>query len=134
MSEKSIKELMEIAKNPLKTPLRRRTSYSRKESVYSVEQIRKFIEDCNLNSDIKLPILTTLIYAKYLDWCKNNYEVSTSYLSFFKKFRLFFNMKKISTDTYYLVNPEVFDLTEENKVFVANEIKKKTKSKIKKSR
>ncbi len=131
-----LKELMDVAKTPLRVPIRKKQlGADRHSPAHSVEQIRKFSEGENLNGGItKLPIPVELIYNRYALWCKNNYEVATSYLIFFKKFRLFFNMKKIGGETHYLVNPEGFDTSEQNKQFVSHELKKKIKSKNPKPR
>lgn len=130
-----IDALMQVAKKPLKVPIKKKLSGAdRYNTAQSVEQVRNFIEQQNLNGGItKLPIPVELIYNRYLIWCKNNFEKSTPYLTFFKKFRLFFNMKKIGGQTHYLLNPEGFDLSEQNKQFVSNEIAKKKKGKTSKS-
>lgn len=136
LQNSDISNLMEIAKIPLKVPIRKKLSgASRNEAAHSVEQIRQFIKDEGLDSQsFRLPIPAALIYNRYCLWCKNNYEDIKHYLLFFKKFRLFFNMKKIGNETNYEVNPAGFDTTEENKQFIKNEsTKKKSKSKTTKS-
>lgn len=135
LTPEEILNLMDVAKQPLKKPIRKKLSgASRSEAAHSVEQVRQFIEDEKIGADtVRLPIPAMLIYNRYLQWCKTNYETSIPYLNFFKKFRLFFNMKKIGGETHYEVYPVGFDTSPQHKQFVKNEVQKKIKSKIKKS-
>lgn len=133
ISKDELDELMVVAKQPLKVPLRKKRNGDTRNTAHSVEQVRKYLEDEGLNRGItKLPVPAELIYNRYLQWCKNNFEIACPYLTFFKKFRLFFNMKKVGGQTNYLINPDGFDLSEQNKQFVSHEINKKIKNQTKK--
>src|SRR5690349_17183210 len=105
-NSEEIKKLMELAKKPLRKPLKK-LEYS--------SNVFQFISETNIRSSIDDKIPFAIIYFKYYKWCTNHNFTPLIPAKFSVDFKKKFE-KTLDTQqlTAYMVSPEGFDLTPHN--------------------
>lgn len=117
--------LIELAKKPLKTPIKKRIIKS------ELDEVRQFITEHDIQPHGTVLVPAVLIYDKYIKWCKLNNTKAKGVAQFFSKFKLYFNSAISQNMSHYHIHPKGFDLSIQNVEFVKNEQKKKVKKRRK---
>lgn len=86
-----------------------------------LEQVMKFIADMNFVAEEEIVKgkrypRTSMIYNLYLNWCYDNNIEFKNILrnkAFFVRFSLFFKYKKMRHNNCYMINSDLFDLSNE---------------------
>lgn len=99
VTQMSLQELMEIAKNPIKEDEFRKLTPAR----------RFILSDGVEAGDYKMPAL--LIYDRYVKWA-NAYKIKpVNKVEFFKEFAKYFKKSRTTEGFVYLMSPKGFDLS-----------------------
>lgn len=104
MKDKSVKELIKIAKIPLDKP---------KSEELFITPIRRFLLDNNIISG-DYPIPTLLIYDKYIQWCKITNEIPLKIPVFSSQIKQFFHYINHGGYRLFKLNPNGFNLSVEH--------------------
>mgnify|MGYP001585964651 CR=1 FL=1 len=126
-NEKNIPKLIEIARQKLKTPIKKRLA-----SESHLDHVRQFIQELDLKPHGTVHVPAFMIYDKYCQWARSIGSKPRGQAFFFTKFKLYFNSKKVSDLRHYYIHPQGFDLSIQNQELVKNgNEKKKTQAKRK---
>lgn len=125
VSQLSVQELMELAKNPIK-----------EDEFKKLPPAKRFV----LSADIqpgKEKIPAALIYDRYEAWAKTHKIKPVSMAKFFTELKLYFDKIRYEKGFAYLMSPKGFNLSPEHQVLVNSKKRisangeKKTKKKHK---
>jgi Poxvirus D5 protein-like len=97
-----IKKLIEIASKPLKEPIKK---------VDSTSTVYQFILEAKVKSHTTISIPASLIYLRYVGWCKTNNVKAKNLQRFAIDFAKKFQKTLKKNKTHYYVSPEGFDLS-----------------------
>lgn len=108
MKDKTIKELIEIAK---------KTIVVKETDQLFIPPLRRFLLDNNIISG-DYPIPTLLIYDRYIHWCKLTNEIPLKIPIFSRELKPFFHYINHGGYRLYKLNPEGFNLSVEHLEYV----------------
>ena len=120
ISERSVQELMEIAKNPIKD-----------DEFKKLPPAKRFVSSAGIiQGTDKVP--AALIYDRYLNWCESYKLRPVSLRTFFQEFKLYFDKVKYGNGFAYIMSCKGFNMSPEHLAMINNRKrnssgKKKTK-------
>lgn len=99
VSEMSLQELMEIAKNPIK-----------EDEFRKLTPVKRFVMADGVEvGDYKMP--AALIYDRYVKWAEKYKVRPLNKVEFFKEFAKYFNKSRTSDGFVYMTSTKGFDLS-----------------------
>lgn len=101
VTEKSIEQLMAIAKNPIK-----------EDEFKTLPPAKRFINSAGIK-DGKDKIPAALIYDRYLQWADTYKVEAASQRGFFLELKLYFNKVKYGTGFAYIMSCDGFNMSPE---------------------